>query len=123
MPNLTDGIIRAKGKLFPFGIFFIHRAAKRTRQLDTLIGGVRKEFRGRGIDVLMGYTTIKSALEAGFKVADSHHQLETNTKVRAEMERLGGKVYKRFRIYRKDLHEKEMSEMEASITESSRNPG
>jgi hypothetical protein len=34
---------------------------------------------------------------------DSHHELETNLKVRAEMERVGGEVYKRFRIFRKPL--------------------
>jgi hypothetical protein len=104
MPNLSEGIRRAKGRLFPFGMFHILRAAKQTRQLDSLIGGIRKEYRGRGIDVLMGYPTLLGARKAGFLFADSHHELEENTKVRAEMERLGGEVYKRFRIYQKELH-------------------
>lgn len=103
MPNLSDGIRRAKGRLFPFGLFFILWSAKRTKQLDSLMGGIKKEYRGRGVDVLIGYKTIESAQKAGFKFADSHHELEDNMKVRAEMERLGGKVYKRFRIYKKDL--------------------
>lgn len=103
MPNLSDGIRKAKGRLFPFGIFFILRAAKTTKQLDSLIGGIDKDYRGRGIDVMMGYTTMLAAQKAGFKFADSHHELEDNIKVRAEMERLGGEVYKRFRIYKKDL--------------------
>jgi len=34
---------------------------------------------------------------------DSHHELETNTKMRAENERLGGGVYKRYRLFRKSL--------------------
>jgi hypothetical protein len=33
----------------------------------------------------------------------SHLELETNTRVRAEMERMGGQVSKCYRIYRKDL--------------------
>jgi hypothetical protein len=103
MPNLSDGIRRAKGRLFPFGLFFILRSAKKTKQLDTLMGGIKKENRGRGVDVLIGYKTIESAQKAGFKFADSHHELEDNMKVRAEMERLGGEIYKRFRIYYKDL--------------------
>jgi GNAT superfamily N-acetyltransferase len=103
MPNLTDGVRRAKGRLFPLGLYFIRRASKRTEQLDTLMGAIKKEYRGRGIDVAMTYTTILSAQKAGLKYADSHHELEDNTKVRAEMERLGGKIYKRFRIYKKDL--------------------
>jgi len=104
MPNLSDGIRKAGGKLFPFGMFHILRSAGQTRQLDSLIGGIRKEYRGRGIDVLMGYPTLLAARNAGFLFADSHHELEDNTKVRAEMERLGGEVYKRFRIYKKELN-------------------
>ena len=34
---------------------------------------------------------------------DCFYVLEYNTKVRAEMEKLGGKVYKRYRVYQKDL--------------------
>lgn len=104
MPNLSDGLIKANGRLFPFGIFAIKASARNSRQLDSLIGGISKEFRGRGLDVMMVYSTLLAAQEAGFIYADSHHELEDNTRVRAEMERLGGEVYKRFRVYRKELH-------------------
>jgi hypothetical protein len=46
---------------------------------------------------------LTSAREAGFEYLDSHHEMESNVKVRAEMERMGGKVYKRFRVYQKIL--------------------
>jgi hypothetical protein len=103
MPNLSEGIRKAQGRLTPSGIIYIRRETKRTRQLDSLMGAIKKEYRGRGIDVMMGYTTLVAARKAGFEFADSHHELENNLQVRAEMERLGGQVYKRFRIYKKDL--------------------
>lgn len=103
MPNLSEGFRKAGGRLFPFGVFHILRSARRSTQLDTLIGGIHKDHRGRGIDVLMVYSTVLAARKAGFVFADSHHELEENKKVRAEMERLGGEVYKRYRIYRKDF--------------------
>jgi hypothetical protein len=34
---------------------------------------------------------------------DTHHEMEANVKVRAEMERMGGVVYKKFRVYQKNL--------------------
>jgi hypothetical protein len=34
---------------------------------------------------------------------DSHLVLETNLKMRREYEKLGGTIYKRYRIYRKAL--------------------
>ena len=103
MPNLSEGFRKAGGRLFPFGVFHILGSARRSRQLDTLIGGIHKDHRGRGIDVLMAYSTIIEARKAGFIIADSHHELEENKKVRAEMERLGGEIYKRYRVYGKEL--------------------
>lgn len=103
MPDLTEGIQKAKGRLFPFGFLKILRAAKTTKQLDLLLGAIKEEYRGRGLDVLMGTKMILSAHEAGLKIIDTHHEMETNTRVRAEMERMGGKIYKRFRIYQRAI--------------------
>ena len=103
MPNLAEGFRKAKGRLLPFGIFHILRAGRRTRQLDSLVGGIRRDFRGRGVDAILGCATMESAVEAGFRFADTHHELEYNFKVRGEMEKLGGTIYKRYRVYRKDL--------------------
>jgi hypothetical protein len=103
IPNMSEGIRRARGRLFPLGIIHIWRAAKKARQLDLLIGGIRQEDRGKGLDVLMGTAIMRSARDAGFTHLDSHHEMETNAKVRAEMERLGGKLYKRYRIFQKTL--------------------
>ncbi len=103
IPDMTEGIKKARGRLLPFGFLKILRAAKKTKQLDLLLGAVKEEFRGRGLDVLMGVGMIKSAQEAGFEVMDTHHELESNVKVRAEMEKMGGKLYKKYRVYQKAL--------------------
>ncbi len=103
MPNLAEGIRKAKGRLFPFGIFKIMREAKKTKQLDLLLGAIKESYRGRGLDVLMGVAMLKSARDAGMEVLDTHNEMETNVKVRAEMERMGGEIYKRFRVYQKNL--------------------
>jgi hypothetical protein len=103
LPNASDGIRRANGKLLPLGFFHILQGAKQSKQLDLLIGGIKKEHRGRGIDVLMGYRMFEKAREAGFAYMDSHLELETNTLIRKEMEAMNGKVYKRYRIFQKRL--------------------
>jgi hypothetical protein len=68
-----------------------------------LLGAIEPSYQGRGLDVWMGLQLIKSAKETGKTTMDSHLELEYNTKVRAEMEKMGGVVYKTFRIYQKDL--------------------
>jgi hypothetical protein len=103
MPDITAGIQKAKGRLLPFGFIRILRAAKQTRQLDLLLGAVKEKHRGLGLDVLMGARQLMSAREAGMEFLDSHHEMESNLLVRALMERMGGKVYKRFRVYQKAL--------------------
>jgi GNAT superfamily N-acetyltransferase len=103
IPDMTEGIQKARGRLFPFGFLKILRASRKTKQLDLLLGAVKEKYRGMGLDVLMGTKMIMSAQEAGFEFMDSHHEMETNVRVRAEMERMGGKVYKRFRVYQKAL--------------------
>jgi hypothetical protein len=103
IPNMADGFRRAKGRLFPFGIFTILRSAKKAKQLDLMLGGIKDKDRGRGVDVMLGMHTMKSAIEGGFTHVDSHHELETNYRMRAEMERIGGIIYKRFRIFQKKI--------------------
>jgi hypothetical protein len=103
IPDMTAGIQRARGRLLPFGFIWILRAARKTRQLDLLLGAVKEKYRGHGLDVLMGARMLMTAQEAGMEFLDSHHEMESNLQVRGIMERMGGKIYKRFRVYQKLL--------------------
>jgi hypothetical protein len=103
LPDLSLGIKKANGKLLPFGIFKILRESKRSKKLLMMLGGVKKEFRGQGIDVLMGVKIFQSGIKHKMEWIDSHLVLEDNRRMRSEYERIGGTVIKRFRIYQKDL--------------------
>ncbi|HEX7410919.1 MAG TPA: hypothetical protein VF298_02140 [Bacteroidales bacterium] len=103
MDDISRGIRRSHGYLFPIGFIHLLRAAKKSHQLNLLLGAIDPHFQGQGLDVLLGMSLIKSAKESGKTTIDSHLELEYNTKVRAEMEKMGGVVYKRFRIYQKEL--------------------
>lgn len=104
MPDISEGIRKSKGKLFPFGFFKILRSQKKTKQLNLLLGGIREGYRNKGLNTILGIEMLKSAKERGLEYIDSHLELEDNLKVRAEMERMGGKVYKRFRIFTKPIN-------------------
>jgi len=103
MPDISNAIKRSHGKLLPFGILRIIRESKRSKKLLMLLGGVRKDYRGKGIDVLMAVKILQSSIENKMELIDLHLILETNTKMRSECERIGGRIIKRFRIYQKDL--------------------
>jgi hypothetical protein len=103
MPDISKGIKRANGKIFPFGIFKILAESKRSKKLLMMLGGVKKEFRGKGLEVLMGVKILQSGIKHKMDLLDSHLVLEDNTKMRGEYERVGCKVVKKFRIYQKEL--------------------
>jgi hypothetical protein len=87
----------------PFGIFRILMESKRSKKLLMLLGGIKKEYRGRGIDVLITIKMLQACIEHKVELIDLHLVLEDNYKMRAECERIGGQIIKRFRIYKKDL--------------------
>jgi len=103
MPDFSKGIRDARGRLFPFGIFKILRDSRRSKKLLMMLGGVKKEYRGKGLDVLMGVKILQSGIKHKMDTLDSHLVLEDNIKMRAEYERVGCKVVKKFRIYEKEL--------------------
>jgi hypothetical protein len=103
MPDISEGIKKCKGHLFPFGIFQILISQKRTKQLNLLLGAIREDQRNIGLDTIMGVKLFEEARNAGIEYIDSHLILESNLKSRAELERMGGEVYKRYRIYDKKI--------------------
>jgi len=103
MPDLSEGVKRAKGRILPFGILHILWSAKRTHRLVTMLGAIKEEYRGKGLDTLMGIAIFESASKAKLKEIDSHLILEVNTRMRSEYERMGAIIHKRFRIFEKNL--------------------
>lgn len=103
MPDMSPGLQKAKGKILPFGFLYMLGAAKKTKQLNLMLGAIKPRYRAIGLNVLMAKALINTALQRGYTLIDSHLILENNTRMCAELANLGGKVYKRYRIYQKAL--------------------
>jgi ribosomal protein S18 acetylase RimI-like enzyme len=99
MPDISRGIKKSKGYLFPIGILHILAAGHRSKQLNLLLGAVHPDYQNRGLDTMMGSAMLDSARKQKLATIDSHLEMETNSKVRAEMEYMGGEVYKTYRIF------------------------
>jgi hypothetical protein len=103
LPDMGKGIIKAKGKLFPFGFFHILRSAKKTNQLNLMLGAVKEKYRNLGLDALLGKNIIESAKKRKMTIIDSHLILENNLRMNAELEKLGGTIYKKYRVFQKNI--------------------
>lgn len=103
MPDMSRGLQKAKGKILPFGFIHMLRDAKTTKQLNLMLGAIKPRYRSIGLNVLLAKALIQTARKRGYTLIDSHLILENNTRMCAELENLGGQVYKRYRIYKKAL--------------------
>lgn len=102
-PDMSEGFVRANGRLFPFGFLHILRAMKRSKQLDLLLGAVRPDLQGKGLTAALAISLFDTARERGFTHLDSHLVMQRNARMRAELERLGAVVWKRYRVYHREL--------------------
>jgi hypothetical protein len=103
MPDISKGIKRSKGYILPIGIIHILIAGRRSKQLNLLLGAVRPDYQNRGLDIVVGAAVLESARKQKMKFLDSHLEMESNTRVRSEMEHMAGKVYKTYRVFGKTL--------------------
>ena len=86
-----------------FGFIHVLKAMRTSKMLSLLLGAIHPQYRNLGFDTWMGAEMLNEAQKAGMTIIDSHLELENNRKMRAEMEKMGGVVYKRYRIFQKRL--------------------
>ncbi len=103
LPNLYRGIQKSGGHLFPFGIFYILRAMKTAKSVNTMLGGVNPKYQKQGLDAFLTLSTIKSARVAGMTSVDTHVVMEDNGDMMNEFKRYGATLHKLFRVFQKPI--------------------
>jgi hypothetical protein len=91
------------GSLVPFGwLKFLFRRGRITQgRLWAL--GVKTKFRNLGFDSLLYYESFAAAGKLGYTRGEVSWILEDNTAIIRPVLQLGGRLYKTYRIYRKQL--------------------
>jgi hypothetical protein len=109
VPNLNEAIHDIRGKLFPFGFAKLLWRLKVTGVASgrLLMLGIRKKFRSvrkyAGLSAYLYVETNESGAKLGMKRAELSWTLEDNGAVNAGIRMMGGRIYKRYRIYEKEL--------------------
>lgn len=109
LPNLNELIADLDGRLFPIGapklLWRLHRRAFRGARV--LLMGVRPEFQGGMIGAALSYrmmaATSAALVRDGVRRVEQSWILEQNRPMRRLLESLGMEVYKRYRIFERDL--------------------
>jgi GNAT superfamily N-acetyltransferase len=103
MPDFNVAFKAAHGHLFPFGIFHLLTAKKKTHLVRTISMGVLKDHRNRGIDLAFYYYSYKNGVPKGYLAAEMSWVEEDNVNMTNTALKLGGKPYRKYRVYEHSL--------------------
>ncbi len=103
VPDYNQVLSRLNGRLLPFGIFKFLWYARKITDIRGITLGVKEEYRRKGIEALLYLESFKAAKRKGYHRAEMSWILEDNTLMQRGCNLMGGKLYKKYRIYEKRL--------------------
>jgi GNAT superfamily N-acetyltransferase len=102
-PDVSAALQRARGRLFPIGLFDLLLELRRTKWVSINGAGVLQEYQGRGGNALLYAEMEKTVRYYQFEHADLTQVAETAVQMRHDLENLGGIPYKNHRVFRKKI--------------------
>jgi hypothetical protein len=103
LPDFNYVLKQIKGKINLISIIKALYYSKKIKDLRLLLLGIKKEYRIRGVDALLFREGFKGIKKGSYERVEFSWILEDNIPVQRLVEMMGGRLYKRYRIYEKGL--------------------
>lgn len=103
LPDYNQVVKPMNGSLLPFGWWYWLTMPKKVNQIRVFTLGVKKKFQHLPLGAPLYKRTWENGRAAGVKGAECSWILEDNRRMRSAVEKMGGTVYKTYRIYGTDL--------------------
>ena len=103
IPDYNQVLARINGRLGPAQILKFLWYSRKISDIRVLTMGVKEEFRRKGIEGLLYLESFKAAMRKGYERAEMSWVLEDNELMKKGCELMGGKLYKKYRIYEKKI--------------------
>ena len=103
LPDLNQALHKMRGKELENNIEEFQQLLQQIDHGALIIIGVRKQYRGRGVNLAMAAKSYLAMIERGYKTGSYTIVLDDNWRSRRTAERLGGKVTRNSVIYRREL--------------------
>jgi GNAT superfamily N-acetyltransferase len=103
VPDVNRAMVKVRsGRFLPFG--WVHLlGVKRLKQVRVLILGIRPDLQNLALGPLLYNEIRERSIANGITGGEASWTLATNHRINKQLEDMGGKVYKVWRLYRKDL--------------------
>lgn len=103
MPSFSKALQKAKGKLFPTGIFHLLKAKKKSKDVIFYLIGIHPEYQNKGVTAIIFNEYYKVFKKRGVVNCIRTPELEENVAIRQMWKHFDPIIYKRRRTYRKEL--------------------
>lgn len=104
LPDVNQALHGTNGRLVPSIVRLLSfKALKRFTICRVIAMGVIEQHRMKGISAIFYYDTALSAAAKGYQYAEMSWILESNLMMNRDIQSMGGKVYKTYRVYEKPL--------------------
>ncbi|EAR00282.1 hypothetical protein [Maribacter sp. HTCC2170] len=103
MPSFSEALQKAKGKLFPFGIFHLLRAKKKSKDVIFYLIGVHPDYQNKGVTAVIFNEYHKTFSAKGIVNCIRTPELEDNIAIKQIWKHFDPEIYKRRRTYKKNL--------------------
>jgi hypothetical protein len=102
-PDLSAALQRARGRLYPWNLLDLAAEYRRTDSLIINGAGILPEYQRLGGNALLYHTLEQTANTGRFRQAEMTQIADTTSLMLADMQTLGGRVYKTHRLYKRDI--------------------
>lgn len=101
LPNYNEIIKDLNGRLLPFGVFRLLFNRSKIKGMRAVVFGVLPQFQHTGLAYLLYDELERRAKAKGYEWAETSWQLEDNEAINRFTTSIGGRIYKKYRIYEK----------------------
>ena len=103
MPSFSEALQKAKGKLFPFGLFHLLKARKHVKDVTFYLIGVHPDYQNKGVHAIIFDQYTKTFAPLGIDNCIRTPELEDNKAINKLWENFKPITHKRRRTYKKSI--------------------
>ena len=103
LPNFNEVIKKVDGRLTPLGLLKLLYYRRKIKGIRVVVFGILKEYRQTGLSYYLYSELERNAIARGYEWGEMSWQLEDNEPVNRFVLSVGGRLYKKYRVYEKEI--------------------
>ncbi len=104
IPSMTKALQKSRGKLFPFGWYYLLKGMYgKNDTVDLLLVAVKPELQGKGVNALLFTDLLPVFIKNGYKWAESNLELADNESVQQQWKFFERRLHRKRSVFRKAI--------------------